>query len=162
MKFEHIQEVPVIPAVITVSSTRVPETDTSGKLIQQYFEQAGYPVVWYVIVPDIPTQIEIALETALQTANCILFCGGTGLTHDDCTIETILPHLEKQMDGFGELFRWLSYHEIGAATILSRAVGGIIQRKAIFCIPGSSTAVRLAMEQILLPEIRHILSHAQK
>ena len=98
----------------------------------------------------------------MKSANCIVFNGGTGLTDDDCTIEAVLPLLEKRIDGFGELFRMKSLQEIGTASMLSRAVAGVIRGKAIFCIPGSTPAVTLATKELILPEIAHILSHANR
>jgi len=98
----------------------------------------------------------------MKKANCVIVNGGTGLTHDDCTIEAVAPLLEKKIDGFGEIFRYKSSVQIGTASMLSRAVAGIIYGKAIFCIPGSTPAVTLAMEELILPEIAHIISHANK
>ena len=99
---------------------------------------------------------------SLKTSNCIIVNGGTGLTHDDCTIEAVSPLLEKKIDGFGELFRLKSYEEIGTSTMLSRAIAGTVKGKVIFCIPGSTPAVTLATKTLIVPEIRHILSHANK
>lgn len=162
MKSSHTAPIEVVGAVITVSTTRKLETDTSGKTIGEMFAEAGHTISWYTIVPDRVDAIEDALKYALKRANCIVFCGGTGLTSDDCTIEAVQPHLQKRIDGFGEIFRYLSYQEIGTAAILSRSLAGIIDQKAVFCIPGSTTAARLAMQSLILPEIRHILSHAKK
>ena len=99
---------------------------------------------------------------ALDRASCIVLNGGTGLTHDDCTIEAVTPLLDKQIDGFGELFRMMSFSEISSAAMLSRAVAGISGGKAIFCIPGSTGAAKLATSALIIPEIRHILTHANK
>jgi molybdopterin adenylyltransferase len=96
----------------------------------------------------------------MKKANCIIFNGGTGLTHDDCTIEAISPLLEKRIEGFGEFFRMKSIQQIGTASMLSRAVAGISNGKAVFCIPGSTPAVTLATTELIVPEIAHILSHA--
>jgi molybdenum cofactor biosynthesis protein B len=102
------------------------------------------------------------LSKALKICNCIILDGGTGLTPDDVTIEAVSPLLEKKIDGFGELFRMKSYEEIGTSAMLSRAVAGTIRGKAVFCIPGSTAAVILATKTLIVPEISHILSHANK
>jgi molybdopterin adenylyltransferase len=162
MKQEHIQPVIISAAVITISSTRTEENDTSGKTIQGILATAKIPVHHYAIVPDRIESIQDEVNRALKSANCIILNGGTGLTHDDCTIEAILPILEKKIDGFGELFRHKSYQEIGTSTMLSRAIAGIVNGKAIFCIPGSTPAVTLATKELIVPEIAHILSHANK
>jgi molybdenum cofactor biosynthesis protein B len=91
-----------------------------------------------------------------------IFCGGTGITHSDVTIETVTPFMEKTLPGFGEIFRQLSYHEIGSAAVMSRAIAGISEGKSIFCIPGSPNAVRLCLEKLILPEAGHISKHAQE
>ncbi len=136
--------------------------DKSGAKIKFLFDDADIPVIHYLVIPDNIEIIRDELRNALEITNCIVFSGGTGLTHDDCTIEAILPLLDKVMDGFGELFRYLSYKEIGTRSLLSRAVGGIIDGKAVFCIPGSVGAATLATEEIIIPEISHILTHAGK
>jgi molybdenum cofactor biosynthesis protein B len=118
--------------------------------------------VYYAIVPDRIDAIRGALISAMESCNCVVLNGGTGLTHDDCTIEAVAPLLEKKIDGFGELFRMKSYEEIGTASMLSRALAGITNGKVIFCIPGSTKAVKLAVASLILPEIRHILTHANK
>jgi molybdenum cofactor biosynthesis protein B len=98
----------------------------------------------------------------MKTANCIVINGGTGLTPDDCTIEAITPLLEKKIDGFGEFFRMKSLQEIGTSAMLSRAIAGISHGRVIFCIPGSTPAVTLATKELIVPEIVHILSHANR
>ncbi|WP_366929855.1 MogA/MoaB family molybdenum cofactor biosynthesis protein [Methanocalculus sp.] len=160
MSSHHEKEITITGAVITVSTTRKEADDTSGKTATDLFLEAGIPVSFYRIVPDQDEAIRAALDEALQKANCIVFTGGTGLTPDDRTIEAVAPAFEKVMDGFGELFRQKSIAEVGAAVILSRATAGVIQGRAVFCIPGSTKAVRLAVEEIIIPQIRHILSHA--
>jgi molybdenum cofactor biosynthesis protein B len=162
MKSEHLKPRAVTMGIITVSSTRTPETDTSGMAICELVKAAGFPVGYYVVVPDQVDRIRSEIKKAAKHANCIILNGGTGLTHDDCTIEAVTPFLEKVIDGFGELFRIKSYDEIGTASMLSRAVAGIYQQRAIFCIPGSTAAVTLATSQLIVPEIVHILSHATK
>lgn len=160
MPAEHRQEISIQTAIITVSTTRTEKTDLSGKLIRDAFTAADIPVVSLVIVRDDISAIRAAVLTALTVANCIVVNGGTGLTHDDCTIEAITPLYQKTMDGFGELFRMKSYEQVKNAVVLSRASAGIVQNKAVFCIPGSPKAVKLATEEIIVPEIRHILTHA--
>ncbi|MDD1678104.1 MAG: MogA/MoaB family molybdenum cofactor biosynthesis protein [Methanomicrobiales archaeon] len=162
MKASHMLPVEIRAAVITVSTSRTLETDESGKTIKAMLDGAGIDVAWYTIVTDEITAIQESLRSALERANCIIFCGGTGLTSDDCTIEAIHPFIQKRIDGFGEIFRYLSYQEIGTGAILSRSLAGIIDQKVVFCIPGSSTAARLAMQSLILPEIGHILSHARQ
>jgi molybdenum cofactor biosynthesis protein B len=149
-------------AVITVSSSRTKETDTTGDTITTLLEDAGIAITYYTIVPDRIEAIRSELIRALDRASCIVLNGGTGLTHDDCTIEAVTPFLDKQIDGFGELFRMMSFSEISSAAMLSRAVAGISGGKAIFCIPGSTGAAKLATSALIIPEIRHILTHATK
>jgi molybdenum cofactor biosynthesis protein B len=158
----HIQDVPILAAIITVSTTRGVDDDISGRLIREMLAEANIPVQYYSVVTDRIPAIQESVREALKEANCIVVSGGTGLTHDDCTIEAIDPVLEKKMDGFGELFRFKSYEEIGTRSLLSRAVGGVVEGSAIFCIPGSSGAVRLAVRELIIPEIRHILTHARR
>lgn len=160
MKSEHVQPLKIVSAVITVSSSRTKETDKSGESILKIFSGSGIDIGHYAIVPDKVDLIRHELVSALDVANCIVVNGGTGLTHDDCTIEAVRPFLDKEIDGFGELFRMISYREIGSSAMLSRAVAGISQKKAIFCIPGSPGAVNLAMKELIIPEIPHILTHA--
>ncbi|TAJ45863.1 MogA/MoaB family molybdenum cofactor biosynthesis protein [Methanofollis fontis] len=161
MKTEHIRDISIGVAVITVSTTRTEETDTSGRTIREHLEGAGYPVRFYRIVKDDQVAIRAALICSLSDADAVILNGGTGLTSDDCTIEAVEPFYEKRIDGFGEIFRRLSYEEIGTSALLSRASAGVAGGRAIFCIPGSTGAVRLAMADIIIPELRHILSHAR-
>jgi len=162
MNPEHVQPIPITAGVITISSTRNEETDSSGKIITTHLTQAGYPIDYYVIVKDRIEVIRDATINGLKQCDCLVLNGGTGLTSDDCTIEAVEPLYEKKIDGFGELFRMKSYEEIGPASMLSRASAGIIQGKVVFCIPGSNAAVKLAMDTLIIPEIRHILTHARK
>ena len=162
MNKNHVKTLEISAAIITVSSTRTRKNDTSGATITTLFKDHGIPIRHYAIVPDHIDAIRNELYTAMKLVNCIVFNGGTGLTHDDCTIEAILPLLEKKIDGFGELFRMKSLQEIGTASMLSRAVAGVIRGKVIFCIPGSTPAVTLATKELILPEIAHILSHADR
>jgi molybdenum cofactor biosynthesis protein B len=162
MNQNHIQPIRISAAIITVSSTRKQENDSSGATISSLLTEAEIPVSYYAIVPDKIEEIRKALFTAMKNSNCIIINGGTGLTHDDCTIEAISPLLEKKIDGFGEFFRMKSLQEIGTASMLSRAIAGIIYGKVIFCIPGSTPAVTLATKELILPEIVHILSHTNR
>jgi len=156
---EHVQDVVIQAAVFTVSTTRTTSDDESGKMILSSLAKADAPVVQYQIVPDEREAIRNALEGALSSSNCIIFTGGTGLTPDDVTIEAVCPYFDKTVEGFGELFRHLSYEEIGTRSLLSRAVAGTIRNRVIFCIPGSLPAVILAMEKLIIPELKHILTH---
>ncbi len=160
MNKDHLQPVTVSVGIITVSTSRTAENDTSGLTISEIVKSAGFSVTHYGIVPDRIDAIRNELDRAGHHANCIIVNGGTGLTHDDCTIEAVAPLLEKTIDGFGELFRMLSYEEIGTSALLSRAVAGTWQKKIVFCIPGSTPAVTLATTKLIVPEAVHILSHA--
>jgi molybdopterin adenylyltransferase len=160
MSHSHIRQVEITGAVITVSTSRTADTDTSGKTISRLLEEKSVPIVHYAVVPDRIEAIRNELFTALKKANCIVINGGTGLTFDDCTIEAVSPLLEKKIEGFGEFFRMKSIQQIGTAAMLSRAVAGIIDSRVVFCIPGSTPAVTLATTELILPEITHIISHA--
>lgn len=145
-------------AVITVSDTRTELDDKSGALIQSMLREAGHEVVGYRLVKNDAQQITQALTHMLAgRARFVMLTGGTGPGTRDITVETVQSLLEKELSGFGELFRILSYEEIGAATILSRATAGRIGNKFVVCCPGSSGAVRLALSEILIPELAHIL-----
>ena len=162
MNPKHITTQSVQAAIITVSSTRTFDNDTSGKAIGEILTAAGIHIEHYTIVPDRIEAIRSEIFLALRNSNCIIINGGTGLTYDDCTIEAVIPLLDKKIDGFGELFRLKSYEEIGTSSMLSRALAGTCNGKAIFCIPGSTPAVTLATRELIVPEIGHILSHANK
>jgi molybdopterin adenylyltransferase len=162
MSNDHIQPFEVTGAIITVSTTRTLHTDTSGKTISELLEGKNIPIRHYAIVKDNVDAIRNELFIAVKKANCIVINGGTGLTHDDCTIEAVSPLLEKKIDGFGEFFRMKSIQQIGTSSMLSRAVAGVIGGKAVFCIPGSTPAVTLATTELILPEIAHIISHANR
>ncbi|WP_071188466.1 molybdenum cofactor biosynthesis protein B [Trichormus sp. NMC-1] len=151
-------------AVITVSDTRTTETDKSGQLIQQLLLTANYAVGVYKIIKDEPAEIQAQIELLGKNANldAVIFNGGTGIAPRDTTYDAIEKLLEKTLPGFGELFRFLSYQEIGSRAIASRAVGGIYKNKLIFSLPGSSTAVLLGMEKLILPELVHLVTQMQK
>lgn len=162
MKKNHIRTILIGAAIITVSSTRTKDNDTSGKAIGEILTAAGIHIDHYAIVSDRIEAIRSEIFLALRNSNCIIINGGTGLTYDDLTIEAVMPLLDKKIDGFGELFRLKSYEEIGTSSMLSRALAGTCNGKAIFCIPGSTPAVTLATRELIVPEIAHILSHANK
>ncbi|PTQ52209.1 MAG: Molybdenum cofactor biosynthesis protein MoaB [Brockia lithotrophica] len=144
-------------AVVTVSDTRTPETDRGGRWIRERLEESGHRVVYTRIVPDEVEAIRQALEEALASeAFGVLFTGGSGVTARDVTVEAVLPRLEKVLPGFGELFRMLSFREIHARAMLSRAEAGVVGRKAVFLLPGSLNAVRLAVEELILPVAKHL------
>lgn len=147
----------VIPlAVVTVSDTRTPETDVSGQYLLAQIQLAGHRFAAYRIVPDEPAQIEAVLdELRAGEARLILFNGGTGISTRDTTFDVLSRKLEKTLPGFGEIFRMLSYEQVGAAAILSRAIAGIYKGKFIISMPGSPAAVQLAWEKLILPEIQH-------
>lgn len=154
-KAESQGSVPI--AIVTVSDTRTPETDTSGQIIRTLAEAAGHRVVGHRIVKDEPVQVEAALEEfATSEARLIIFNGGTGISQRDRTYDVISRKLEKTLPGFGEIFRMLSYDQVGAAAMLSRATAGVYRNKVIFSTPGSPDAVRLAVEKLILPEIQHL------
>jgi molybdenum cofactor biosynthesis protein B len=144
-------------AIVTVSDTRTPETDVSGQTIRDLAVAAGHLVVDYRIVKDEPDEVLQALEDfSAGQARIIIFNGGTGIGRRDRTYDVISKTLDKTLPGFGELFRLLSYQEIGAAAMLSRATAGVYGDKVVFSTPGSPHAVQLAMEKLILPEIRHL------
>jgi molybdenum cofactor biosynthesis protein B len=151
-------------AVLTVSDTRTKESDTSGALIIQMLADKGHENRGYLIVPDEPDQIRGTLErwSSNVSIDCILSNGGTGIAKRDTTYDVISSLLEKKLDGFGELFRQLSFQEIGPAAMLSRAVAGTYRGKLIMAMPGSTNAVRLAMEQLIAPEIAHLVFELNK
>lgn len=145
-------------AILTVSDTRTPDNDTSGALIRNRLESGGHRVVSYEIIPDEPGQIRDRVMTLCEDPGIqvVLVTGGTGLAKRDTTYEVLDALFEKRLDGFGELFRMLSYGEVSAAAMLSRATAGVSQATAVFSMPGSTGAVTLAMDKLILPEIGHI------
>lgn len=151
-------------AVITVSDTRSPETDKSGQVIRQLLQTAGHTVGGYAIVKDEPAQIRAQMELLARRSDleAVIFNGGTGIAPRDTTYDAIERMLEKTLPGFGELFRQLSYQEIGSRAIASRAIAGVYQGKLIFSLPGSSNAVSLAMQKLILPELNHLVSQLGK
>jgi molybdopterin adenylyltransferase len=150
--------------VITCTDSRTPDTDTSGKLIIHLLKERGHTIAGYRVIKDEPADIrDILLHASRQDAvQMVIINGGTGISRRDSTFEAVDKLLEKRLDGFGELFRFLSYQEIGSSAMLSRATAGIHGNLVIFSIPGSQGAVRLAMEQLILPEMGHIAGELMK
>ncbi|MEP7289136.1 MAG: MogA/MoaB family molybdenum cofactor biosynthesis protein [Chloroflexota bacterium] len=145
-------------ALVTVSDTRVPENDTNGIYLREQFTTLGHKVVGYRIVKDEPDQVEAALNdmAAIPGVQLIIFNGGTGIAPRDTTFDVIARKLEKTLPGFGEIFRMLSYQQVGAAAMLSRATAGTFRGKLVFSTPGSPKAVQLALEKLILPELNHL------
>ena len=152
-------QAPVTCAVITVSDTRTEADDKSGKIVREHLEASGHRVGSYQIVADDPDLIRRALASVADGGTCqaVLTNGGTGIAARDTTYEAVVGLLEKRLDGFGELFRFLSWEEIGSGAMLSRAVAGVYRDLMVFCLPGSSGAVRLAMEKLIVPELSHLV-----
>jgi molybdenum cofactor biosynthesis protein B len=151
-------------AVLTISDTRTPETDTGGNALVELMREAGHEVSRREIVEDDAPRIEVVLQEFLTdtSVDAVITTGGTGISARDTTYEVVSRLIDKKLDGFGELFRMLSYEEIGAAAILSRAVAGASGAKFVACLPGSTNAVRLAMEKLLVPEIPHVVFELRK
>lgn len=145
--------------VLTVSDTRTEEDDNSGRLICEKLGEAGHEVIARIICPDDKNAILKAVESWIgkKDANAIIITGGTGISYRDVTIETIRPFFTKELTGFGELFRYISYAEdVGSKALLSRAAAGAVGEKVLFALPGSVKAVALAMERLVMPELLHI------
>ncbi len=151
-------------AVLTISDSRTEQDDESGMLLRQKLSQGGHRVIAYAILKNDSEAIKQKIAELLgqEKVQVIVTSGGTGISHRDITVETISSILEKKLDGFGELFRSLSYQEIGTASIMSRAIAGAVGGKVIICLPGSLGAVKLAMEKIILPEIGHMVREATR
>ena len=151
-------------AVLVTSDSRTEETDESGKLIKQRLLDKGHQIVHYCILKNDATMLKNKINELIKqdTVQVIITSGGTGLSHKDVTIDTIKPMLEKKLDGFGELFRQLTYQELGTASIMSRATAGVINGKIIICFPGSLGAATLAMDKIILSEIGHLVREATR
>ena len=151
-------------AVVSVSDTRSIETDTAGARVVELLEQGGHPVVGRSIVPDEPGEIAAAFHefVSRDDVRAVIFTGGTGVAPRDVTPDTVAPLLDRVIPGFGELFRLLSYQEIGSAALLSRALAGLASGRVVFVLPGSRGAVALAMERLLLPELSHLAGEAIK
>ncbi|MGH7259679.1 MAG: MogA/MoaB family molybdenum cofactor biosynthesis protein [Nitrospiraceae bacterium] len=163
---EHKAQAPsqINCVVITCSDTRTSESDTSGYRIRHMLNDAGHAVVSYQLIKDEPLKIKAAIKKAVKNkkVQAIIINGGTGIARRDSTFEAVDGMLEKRLDGFGEVFRFLTYQEIGSPAIMSRATAGIYKGRVIFSTPGSENAVRLAMEKLILPELGHILQQLSK
>ena len=164
---EHVSEARQISArcaVITLSDTRTAETDKSGSRIRELLEADGHAVVRSDLIPDDAGRLH-ALLTEILTGHeldAVLTNGGTGISRRDTTIEVVETHLDQTLPGFGELFRMLSWQEIGSGAMLSRAVGGVARGKLLFSMPGSTGAVELAMSRLILPELKHLVHEMRK
>jgi molybdenum cofactor biosynthesis protein B len=149
---------------LTISDSRTEDTDESGRLIKQRLSQNGHRIIAYAILKNDAIAIRKKMEELLgqDELQVIITSGGTGVSHRDVTVETVSPILEKKLDGFGELFRSMSYQEIGTASIMSRAIAGVAGDKIIICIPGSLGAAELSIDKIILPEIGHMIREATR
>jgi molybdenum cofactor biosynthesis protein B len=150
--------------VLTVSDTRTPETDTGGRAIADLLLAAGHVVADQTIVKDDPDLVRGTIERQLARpdVDAIITTGGTGITSRDSTYEAVTAMLHKRLDGFGELFRMLSYADIGPSAMMSRAVAGLVAGRIVISLPGSEAAVRLAMERLVVPEIGHLVQQARR
>lgn len=151
------ESAPIRCAVVTCSDTRTPETDTSGRLIVDLLGAAGHPVAEHRLISDDPDALSTALDELVAVVDAVLITGGTGLAARDNAPDVLGARFERVLPGFGELFRMLSWQEIGSASMLSRAVAGVERSTFIVSMPGSTAAVRLAMEQLVLPELGHVV-----
>jgi len=149
-------------AVLTISDTRTQSTDASGDAIAQALTDEGHAVAKRAIVRDDPDAVRDLVRAAANEVAVIVTTGGTGITSRDSTYEAIVGLLDKRLDGFGELFRMLSYEQIGSAAMLSRACAGTIGSTAVFALPGAKRAVELAMEKLILPEIGHVVGELKR
>jgi molybdenum cofactor biosynthesis protein B len=149
---------PVTVAIVTVSDTRTPETDQNRQYIEARMAELGHVVAAYRLIKDEPDQVAAVLTelSALPTVQLVLFNGGTGISPRDTTYDVVSRHLEKTLPGFGELFRMLSWNEVGAAAMFSRATAGVYRGTLIFSMPGSPNAVQVALEKLIIPEINHL------
>ena len=163
---EHKQQSPpkVNCALLVISDSRTEKTDESGSLLRQKLTQNGHQVMSYALLKNDAAAIKGKLDELLGNADVqvIITSGGTGASRRDVTVETVSPLLEKKLDGFGELFRSLSYMEIGTASIMSRALAGVARGKVIICLPGSLAATALALDKIILPEVAHLVLEASR
>lgn len=149
---------PVTLGLVTVSDTRTPETDENGQYLKTTFQALGHVIGGYAIVKDEPDQVARVLDemVAISGMQIVMFNGGTGIAPRDTTYDVIARKLEKTLPGFGEIFRMLSYEQVGAAAMLSRATAGVYRGKLVVSTPGSPKAVRLAVEKLILPELNHL------
>jgi molybdopterin adenylyltransferase len=149
---------PVTLGFVTVSDSRTPETDTNGHYLHKTFGDLGHHIAGYRIIKDEPDQVEAALEhmVSIVGMQIVLFNGGTGIAPRDTTYDVLARKLEKTLPGFGEIFRMLSYQQVGAAAMLSRATAGVYKKRLVISTPGSPKAVQLAVEKLILPELNHL------
>jgi molybdenum cofactor biosynthesis protein B len=163
---DHKEKSPknVTCAVLTISDSRTEETDESGRYMKERLGENGHRVMFYALLKNDAAAIKKQVETLLQQADLqvIITSGGTGASHRDVSVETITPLLEKKLDGFGELFRLLTYQEIGTTSVMSRAMAGVANGKIVISLPGSLGAVTLAMDKIILLEIGHMVREATR
>ena len=166
MHREHKADAPasVRCFIVTVSDTRTDATDTSGRAIRALLEEAGHTVASHAIVKDEPAQVTLVVRAHLfdDRVNVIITTGGTGISSRDSTYEAVGSLLQKRLDGFGELFRLLSFEQIGSAAMMSRAVAGLVAGRIVVSLPGAEAAVRLAMERLVIPELGHLVQQASK
>lgn len=149
---------PVTVAIITVSDTRTPDTDVNRHYLEARLGELGHQVAAYRLIKDEPDQVSAVIEelTAMPDVQILLFNGGTGISPRDTTYDVVSRYLEKTLPGFGELFRMISFQEVGAAAMFSRATAGVYHETLIFSMPGSPNAVKTAVEKLILPEINHL------
>ncbi|MGC8912692.1 MAG: MogA/MoaB family molybdenum cofactor biosynthesis protein [Thermoplasmata archaeon] len=163
---EHKEQAPhaINFVVITLSDTRTEKTDASGKILMEILERAGNNLKAYMLIPNDSEKLEELLSryTSDDSVDAIITVGGTGISRKDITIEVVTRMLTKKLDGFGEIFRMLSYKEIGVSAIMSRAIAGVINGKVIVCLPGSASAVKLAATEILISELGHMVYEAKR
>lgn len=158
---DALGEIPL--ALVTVSDTRTPDTDVNGRYLAEVAGDASARVVHQAIVPDEPERVGAALDDALRSgARAVLFNGGTGIAARDTTFDALSARFERTLPGFGELFRMLSWEQVGAAAMLSRAAAGVVGRVVVFCVPGSPKAVRLAWERLIAPELGHLVAELDR
>lgn len=155
---ERAGHAPVVVGIVTVSDTRTPETDQNRQYIETRLAELGHRVAAYRLIRDEPDQVEATLDelAGMDDIRIVIFNGGTGIAPRDTTYDVISRRLEKTLPGFGELFRMLSYHEVGAAAMLSRATAGVYRNTLIISTPGSPNAVQTALEKLIIPEINHL------
>ena len=154
---------PVTCYVITVSDTRTEATDEGGRLIREALLAAGHHVACHTIVRDDPDAVRAALiDETPPSAQVVILTGGTGISRRDTTVDTVRPLLDVELPGFGELFRALSYQDIGPAAMLSRATAGVMRRRVVFCLPGSVAAIGLALDKLIIPELAHLVWEANR
>ena len=162
---DHKKQAPksVALGIITVSTTRALENDTSGRWIHEQAEKEGHTIVFHRVVPDDAEKIAVTLKDGIKALNpqVVLLTGGTGITKKDVTIEAVSPLFTKELSAFGPLFAKLSMEEIDSAAIMSRATAGVIDSTVVFCMPGSLNACKLACSKLIFPELGHLVKHVQ-